>query len=710
MKGAEDLVIKSKSQVLITVYEDVRDKLAGLFPTHVCLWINLGQENDAIRADLALLKDRDVICVSEPSVNGMLVGIAKKLSDIPVDLPDTITTPIQALTWAKMNKCPFPAPNSSEGPEAGESPQAAGPSEDNEGDGSPFSISNVAPVPSDPPDDEPDIGLQEPDISTLPDDHAEPMAEASSTWQRVYDPMQPWPDPVWVGDYAATPPKANLADIAPASFAAYLKDQEDRLGVDPGLLLLPAIGAAATVADDSYRIQVRRNDTEWKERPCVWCVSIAESGSGKGPAQKAAGEGILRVMNVDVRKKVVEALKNHTIEMEKWRHEKDKAIKANQPIPQEPEEPGDFQIITSEATTEGLRKPLQASNRGVGLWSEEITSWAADFDAYRAKGKGSDRERWLRAYDGGPYTINRASGSNGSGSGIVVIHNWSITVVGTTTPINVEKIVGGSDEDGLIQRMLLCCAETKTDGEDRLPNTTEKQRFEAILKEMLACNALSGEVLKFSETGHKIRDEFEQWRKQVMMLASSSAERSHFSKWEGLFPRLCLVYALIEFAAEKREPRGEIPDDCVQRVYRFFRDWQFGHVKAFWTKYQKTSKAATLANTIMKMILRILRDDEGRSTIIPSDFTARIYREYTDVMPSVRDDALKILQHCNIIRDSTNRRPSKYSTIIWDINPKIKTVFKQRIEEETERAYFVRSTINQLKAQAAEKRAENAME
>lgn len=702
MKGAEQLSVKPKAQVLITLDKKMRGRLEKLFPSHVCIWLDHAAEND-----LTVLNGRDVFCIGEQSVGDMLIGIAEKITDIPVDLPDSITTSDEAIAWAKKHKRPY-TPKGSEGQEGTELDGA-----NVDGDGFPLSAAVDAPDPSGLPsvlppethdEEEPDIGLRETDIS-LPPEWDAAGDERFSTWQKVYDPITPWPDPIWVGDGGAAPPRANLASIAPGPFVEYLLDQEIRLGVDPGLLLLPAIGAAATVADDSYRIQVRRNDTEWKERPCLWCVSIAESGSGKGPAQKAGGEGVLRVMNMEIRKTVIEQLKAHSIEMEKWRHEKDRAIKNGSAIPEEPQEPGDYQLITSETTTEGLRKPLQASNRGIGLWSEEITSWAADFDAYRAKGKGSDRERWLRAYDGGPYTINRVGGANGNGSGIVVIPNWSITVVGTTTPVNVAKIISGSDEDGLIQRMLICCAGTKTDGEDRAPNFEAKRHFEEILREIGKNQALSGESLKFGEKGHELRQHFETWRKGLMAVASSPAERSHYSKWEGTFPRLCLVYALIEFAANKQDPRGEIPTDCIVRAYKFMREWQYLHVKSFWSTYQRANKSTTLANVIMRLILRMV-SDETVTQIGPSDFHKHIYRAYAEVPPNVRDDALRILQECNIIRDSGNRSRSRFTPIVWDLNPKIREVFADRIEDELKRAVAVREIIaNNIKV-AQERRAE----
>jgi hypothetical protein len=652
-------------------------------------------EDEAYNA--ALFKDRDMILFGSEHFAHFLNSRAEKSGNSFFRFRVvTATIPLELnLNWIRDNMVPYAT--LSEG--AATAPAI--------GDPSP-----PEPHPSDPSDDQddPDVGLTEYDPGDVPSWVTDamdgpPKDEKASIWQRVVDRSEPWQDPIWMFEHCAEPPRAKLAEIAPEPFIGYLQDETDRLGVDPGMVLLPALGAASTVADDRFRLQVKRRDTKWRERPTLWFVVLAESGTGKGPAMNAGGQDWLKRKNYEIRKTAMQSLKDYSQEHEIWRHAKEKAIKAGAEIPPEPEEPADLQLMVRDTTIEGLRRPMQATMRGIGLFHDELTAFTGGMNAYKSGGVGADREFYLATFDGGPYVINRAS-KNGGLSGNISIPNCSLTVVGTTTPGNAPALINGREEDGFIQRMLITCATGfKGEGEDREPDAAAEARFSAILENLLRENATPEDVLYYSDAGHKLREHFEAWRKSLMANALLSAERSQFSKWEGIFNRLVLLYALIEFADKGMAPRGEIPIDCVVRVYRFFREYEYHHVRYFWREHAGISPVSNMVQSIINLVLRLIRD--GKTQLRPGNFSGDIHRKWVGDknMRQLQEDALRILCDCNIIRDSGKRVTSKYAGTVWDINPLILQNYPERVAAEAERSNAIQENKAILQREKRERTA-----
>ncbi|PWG71575.1 hypothetical protein DF186_24190, partial [Enterococcus hirae] len=59
-------------------------------------------------------------------------------------------------------------------------------------------------------------------------------------------------------------------DLLPSVIGNYAKDQAELIGVDPAVIGMAAIGAAASCIDDRIEIQTKRYDPTWTESARLW--------------------------------------------------------------------------------------------------------------------------------------------------------------------------------------------------------------------------------------------------------------------------------------------------------------------------------------------------------------------------------------------------------------------------------------------------------
>ena len=141
-------------------------------------------------------------------------------------------------------------------------------------------------------------------------------------------------------------------------------------------------------------------------------------------------------------------------------------------------------VIVEDTTTEALRDTLRDNERGVIAVYEELDSWIGSHDAYRA-GSSKDRAEWLRLYDGGPHTVDRATGSVKQRH--VFVPNWGASILGATTYAALRRHAKNLPPDGLLQRFLVVTVQPMTAWDDGWQSSNlkpEREAFEACLLEM----------------------------------------------------------------------------------------------------------------------------------------------------------------------------------------------------------------------------------
>jgi hypothetical protein len=223
-------------------------------------------------------------------------------------------------------------------------------------------------------------------------------------------------------------------------------------GVTPGHVMAPVLGAASSLIGGARRVMATRS---WSEPCTLWTALVGLSGSGKTPGQAVTVRALALIEQSH--KEKIEALKRvHQTRVEtaraagkKWKAEVEDAVKqgATPPeMPAEAAEPGQFippRLFVSDATVERLATLLQAKPRGLLLLADELAGLYLNMGRYN---NGSDKEFWLQAWDGRPFTQERQSRW-------VSVPHLLIGVSGGFQPDKLARSFCG-DDDGIYARVL----------------------------------------------------------------------------------------------------------------------------------------------------------------------------------------------------------------------------------------------------------------
>ncbi len=345
------------------------------------------------------------------------------------------------------------------------------------------------------------------------------------------------PIPEWVPFPVAT---------LPDPIRTYTVEAAAGIGVDPSMIALPLLTAAAAAIGNSRRVEVRPG---WIEPPVIWSAIVAESGSGKTPALSAALRFVHEVQAERFRDHGA-AMADHEADVaahEKqvtaWRRSKNKADAAHPGPPPSP--PTAERFVTSDITTEALAVLLGANPRGVLVAVDELAGWFGGFDAYRSGRGGADAPRWLSMHSAGPVTVDR------KGSGALFVPSAAVSVTGGIQPGTLVGALGQRHvENGMLARLVLTMP-------PRLPRkwTTTAPGFATVD----AMTRLWGTLLTIPvpATGPRVLDLspdavplFVDWYGEIgaEQSATTGPVASMLSKVEALAARLALVVHVVRQA------------------------------------------------------------------------------------------------------------------------------------------------------------------
>jgi hypothetical protein len=323
----------------------------------------------------------------------------------------------------------------------------------------------------------------------------------------------PWSDPV--------PPPFKI-DLLPSTLKGFVEDRAKTTGFDPAGIAGAAISACSAAIPGSVRLQMKEHDASFQVPPSFWVLLVGMSGEGKSPILKMAWDPLKKLdkeINADWRTKMAE-----------WR----KRGKEDGD-----EEPVRLRLVAENATIEGLQNNiLSKQNRGIGVPYDEFAGLLGSMDKYSA-GKGSmlDRAFYLVAFDGGTYSVDRATKS-------LYIENNLITLCSTIQLAKLQQL-GDLTSDGLQQRMAPILLQEQVKGSDR-SSGREVARYETLIEHLV--NEVQGNrTVTMSpaalEAREYIEDEARKWRKNNML---GEGFQTFAKKLPSIFGRLALTFAHID--------------------------------------------------------------------------------------------------------------------------------------------------------------------
>jgi len=353
-------------------------------------------------------------------------------------------------------------------------------------------------------------------------------------------------------------------EALPEPLAAFVRETARGIGCDESMVALPLLAAVAGAVGNSRAIEPRPG---WREPAVVWTAVVAESGSGKTPAFKAAMQftdaeqkshfDAYQAALVDFEGELIE----HDARLAAWKREVGRG--RGGPAPDKPVKPTARRLVVADVTIEALVPILSENPRGVLVAVDELAGLVASFDAYKPGGRGgTDRPKWLSMHAAGPVTVDRKS------SGTIYVETAAVSVTGGIQPGMLARTMSADDVDsGLLGRLLLAMPPRRNRQWTVEPVTwatmeAVKGIFTTIYSSPMPARRPAVLDLDFDAL-ERFRGFWHEHERE--MGAASGAVRAMLAKTEAAVLRLALVFHVARQAAGGAAP-DRIDADTMERA------------------------------------------------------------------------------------------------------------------------------------------------
>lgn len=455
------------------------------------------------------------------------------------------------------------------------------------------------------------------------------------------------PVDIWLKNTPPSFPKGLL----PPLIERFANIRATMIGGDPAGLAMSAITTCASVISDRFRIKVKRNEN-WHESPRLWCMLIGDPSFKKSPIMRAAA-GITGRIDAQM-------LRDYNQAITKW---KDMGEQGPQPVP--------TRLRIEDITMEAAQEVCRYSPDGILCAQDELSGWFGGIEKYSGgRGGAKDRSFWLQSYGGGTYSVNRISRAS------FIIDNLSVSILGGIQPDAIRSIMASATDDGLIQRFIpvvLASSDVGIDAE--MPDVaSEYDALVTRLHEADAPNGVCGDIaFHFDSEAQALRADLEK-RHHGMVVAMEKVNKklaTHIGKYDGLFPRLCLIWHVIEHIDDTEMP-VEIDIATASRVAKFLHDFILRHAMAFYAGIVGLSEDQDILEDVAGHILAHRLESVTMRTIQRG---SRRMRKLT------REDGARIFEQLEAMGwlEQLHRRSDAPS---WKVNERVHELYEERAEEE----------------------------
>ncbi|MDA9821096.1 YfjI family protein [Paracoccaceae bacterium] len=413
---------------------------------------------------------------------------------------------------------------------------------------------------------------------------------------------------------------------------------------------------------------VVRVHSGWEEPIALWIINVGEPSSNKSPGLDAAIDGFTPLKQA--------AVKYHKEELADWNAASDVAKShlkkwnidaAKDPSIAKPKEaiqtpkPHQKRHVLQDITIEKVADILSKQSASPLLNRDELAGWLSNMGRYS---NGSDREFWLEAYGGRPYTVERKSQDNP-----LNIDRLLASLCGNIQPEKLKEVLLKSADDGLTARMIFLFPEPVK------PSITspnyDLSLIEAALKRL---DDLKPHIDPHSEKfkpklltlSIAAEETFNSYRLRHHEAAKglSGSLASHTGKYPGLCLRLAAVFTFADWAiSSAAEEPTKISDSAIQRAIMFIDHVIYPHAERI---YLASDPIADSATKIAKWIL-----DDAKMEI-----TAReIYRAKLAGLKR-QDETTKPIQLL-IEAGWLNRDRGSKGSVRYHVNPAVHAIGSQ---------------------------------
>lgn len=493
-------------------------------------------------------------------------------------------------------------------------------------------------------------------LAPAPTAPAAPERPTQSVQAASDDPIDVWAKPQ---------PPALPPGLLPPLLERFAVARARMIGCDPGGIAMAALTVCSAVITDRIKVKVKRNEN-WTESARLWTMLIGDPSYKKSPIMRAAAS---RVSAMDA-----QMLRDFDKAIAQWQRDTKDGI--------EREQPRETRLRIEDITMEAAQEVCRNSPDGILALQDELAGWFGGIEKYSGgKGGAKDRSFWLRAFNGGEYAVNRISRKS------TLIDNLSISILGGIQPDAIRRIMHDSVDDGLIQRFLpVVLAPADLGVDEEMPDVARE--YDELVERLHALAPPSnffGDVpLRFTEEAMKVREDLH--RKYHAMVRSmelvNKKVAAHFGKYEGIFPRLCIIWHCIENINADALPET-ISEDTTTRAAAFMDQYIRRHANAF---YGGVIGLSEDHDTIQDVAGYILAHRVETVTMRTLQRGSRAMRKLT------RQEGATIFEQLEAMGwlEQANKRSDAPA---WKVNSRVHELFEAKANEERERRQEAKAAI-----------------
>lgn len=418
-------------------------------------------------------------------------------------------------------------------------------------------------------------------MGTPNDDPFPPVSNVVPETDKTMPPISAEASPVVVpvDPFIEHPVPPFPLEVLPELFSDYAKACSKGSGFDAGAYGFSLLILASGMVDQRSKLHAG----PMRVPPHLWGSLSAASGGGKSPVLNAASFAIHEI-NKD-------ALKQSTSLYAKWAQLPNEERLATPAPPIR-------QMLLDNTTIEAAGNALRDNPEGVILVLPELSEWVGRMDAYSGgQGRDKDRGAWIRAFDGGPVSINRAKASVP-----MLLDNFSAAILAGIQPEKLAAMyskapAGGSD--GLFQRFLPYCIAPpgEVDYQATLPVLME-YNVQGVFARLAAWREsgavkacrLSPDAMHEAEANHNLL-------RVLSRRTPPGRFAEHIDKLPGLTLRVAFALHMLHAAAADESVIESPPQVVTVETYRLAQAVMrvlYRHAEAAYAQLDHTGVSATI--------------------------------------------------------------------------------------------------------------------
>jgi len=465
--------------------------------------------------------------------------------------------------------------------------------------------------------------------------------------------------------------------VLPAVIERFAVQHGEVMGVAPVGLAMAALTVCAAAISDEIALQVKAHDRNWRESARLWTGMIGPPSTKKSPIMREAMRPLVRIDR--------NLMAAFMLEKEKYDALPPKEQKTTR-------RPRTRRHVVSDATIESLQEVLRNSPGGVISEQDELSGWFGAMDKYTpGKGAAADRAFWLKAYNGGPASVDRIA------RGSTHIPNLSISLLGGVQPDVIRKLANETIDDGLVQRLIPVILPPAQVGKDA-PTGEAVTNYERLIERLVLLgpprrsgipNLDEGrpDPLTFSPEARQVRERMEREHAELIGALEEVSPKlaSHFGKHDGLFARLCVIWHCIENCEQGPVPPGEISHLVAERVARFMAEYLRPSAIAFYAGMLGLSDGHETLRGLASYIVAE-RLDEVNARVVQR--STRTLRSFT------ADEARHLCERLEAFGwlDPIDP-PARSNTPRWRVNPAVHELYAEKGRQDAERRKAAREAL-----------------